>query len=255
VTTNRDLLVRTLRHPAFAAGDIDTGFLERHDLSKLSAPLADAQAVERHAVAAALTGRTQRRAQATVQPAMPSGWRNNPSQLEQTTFDVQDHSITVGYRFDRAGSHVELVEIDGGDQLVVVGRLDADSVVLTVDDVTRRYRVARAAHTTFVDGPDGSTVLVEQERFPIPGSQVPAGSAVAPMPGGVARVNVAVGDHVQAGQDLVVLEAMKMEHTVHAAIEGTVAEVMVTPGTQVESGQVLVVLEETAGPGEQTDDR
>jgi acetyl/propionyl-CoA carboxylase alpha subunit len=255
VTTNRDLLVRTLRHPAFAAGDIDTGFLERHDLSKLSAPLADAQAVERHAVAAALTGRAHRRAQATVQPAMPSGWRNNPSQLEQTTFDVQDHSITVGYRFDRAGSHVELVEIDGGDQLMVVGRLDADSVVLTVDDVTRRYRVARAAHTTFVDGPDGSTVLVEQERFPIPGSQVPAGSAVAPMPGGVARVNVAVGDHVQAGQDLVVLEAMKMEHTVHAAIEGTVAEVMVTPGTQVESGQVLVVLEETAGPGEQTDDR
>ncbi|HWF21591.1 MAG TPA: biotin carboxylase N-terminal domain-containing protein [Acidimicrobiales bacterium] len=255
VTTNRDLLVRTLRHPAFAAGDIDTGFLERHDLSKLSAPLADAQAVERHAVAAALTGRAHRRAQATVQPAMPSGWRNNPSQLEQTTFDVQDHSITVGYRFDRAGSHVELIEIDGGDQLMVVGQLDADSVVLTVDDVTRRYRVARAAHTTFVDGPDGSTVLVEQERFPIPGSQVPAGSAVAPMPGGVARVNVAVGDHVQAGQDLVVLEAMKMEHTVHAAIEGTVAEVMVTPGTQVESGQVLVVLEETAGPGEQTDDR
>jgi propionyl-CoA carboxylase alpha chain len=75
------------------------------------------------------------------------------------------------------------------------------------------------------------------------------------MPGGVARVNVAVGDHVQAGQDLVVLEAMKMEHTVHAAIEGTVAEVMVEPGTQVESGQVLVVLEETGGPEEPTDDR
>jgi acetyl/propionyl-CoA carboxylase alpha subunit len=255
VTTNRDLLVRTLRHPAFAAGDIDTGFLDRHDLQTLSAPLADVHAVERHAVAAALTGRTHRRAQATAQTSVPSGWRNNPSQLEQTAFDVQAHSITVGYRFDRTGRHVDLVEIDGVTRPVAVGRLEADSVVLTVDDVTRRYRVARAEHTTFVDGPDGSTVLVEQERFPIPGSQVPAGSAVAPMPGGVARVNVAVGDHVHAGQDLVVLEAMKMEHTVHAAIEGTVAEVMVAPGTQVESGQVLVVLEETAGPGEPTDER
>ncbi|HXA32950.1 MAG TPA: biotin carboxylase N-terminal domain-containing protein [Acidimicrobiales bacterium] len=255
VTTNRDLLVRTLRHPDFVAGDIDTGFLDRHDLKMLSAPLADVDAVERHAVAAALTGRTHRRARASVQPDMPSGWRNNPSQLDQTTFDVHAHLVTVGYRFDRTGNHVELVEVDGVNLPVVVGALGSDSVVLTVDGVTRRYRVARTAHTTFVDGPDGSTALVEQERFPIPGSQVPAGSAVAPMPGGVARVNVAVGDHVTAGQDLVVLEAMKMEHTVHAAIEGTVAEVMVTAGTQVESGQVLVVLEEAAGPEEQTEDR
>jgi propionyl-CoA carboxylase alpha chain len=138
---------------------------------------------------------------------------------------------------------------------VAVRKLTAASVVLTVDSVTRHYRVDRVKRTAFVDGPDGSTALLEVERFPIPGSQVPAGSAVAPMPGGVARVNVAVGDHVKAGQDLVVLEAMKMEHTVHAAIEGTVAEVMVTPGTQVESGQVLVVLEETAGPEEQAEER
>jgi propionyl-CoA carboxylase alpha chain len=255
VTTNRDLLVRTLRHPDFVAGAIDTGFLERHGLAELSSPLADERAVERHAIAAALTGRTQRRDRATVQPDMPSGWRNNPSQLEQSTFEGPSRTIAIGYRFDRTGAQLELVEVDGTPQPVAVRKLTAASVVLTVDGVTRHYRVDRVERTAFVDGPDGSTALVEVERFPIPGSQVPAGSAVAPMPGGVARVNVAVGDHVKAGQDLVVLEAMKMEHTVHAAIEGTVAEVMVTPGTQVESGQVLVVLEETAGPEEQTEER
>jgi propionyl-CoA carboxylase alpha chain len=255
VTTNRDLLVRTLRHPDFIAGDIDTGFLDRHGLDVLSAPLADEHALRRHAIAAALTGRTQRRAQATVQPDLPSGWRNNPSQLDQTTFDGPSDPITVGYRFDRTGNHVDLVEVDGVSQPVVARHLGADSVLLTLDGVTRHYRVGRAGLTAFVDGPDGSTTLVEQERFPVPGSQIPAGSAVAPMPGGVARVNVAVGDRVKAGQDLVVLEAMKMEHTVHAAMEGTVAEVMVTPGTQVESGQVLVVLEEIAGSDEQVDDR
>jgi acetyl/propionyl-CoA carboxylase alpha subunit len=252
LTTNRDLLVRTLRHPDFVAGAIDTGFLERHGLGQLSAPLADERAVERHAVAAALTGRTQRRDRATVQPDLPSGWRNNPSQLEQSTLDGPSRTIAIGYRFDRTGTEVELVEVDGTPQPVAARKLTAESVVLTVDGVTRQYRVDRVDRTAFVDGPDGSTALVEAERFPIPGSQVPAGSAVAPMPGGVARVNVAVGDHVKAGQDLVVLEAMKMEHTVHAAIEGTVAEVTVTPGTQVESGQVLVVLEETAGPEEST---
>ena len=66
VTTNRDLLVRTLRHEGFAAGDIDTGFLDRHDLDVLAAPLADEGAVGRHAVAAALAGQAERRAAATV---------------------------------------------------------------------------------------------------------------------------------------------------------------------------------------------
>ena len=99
-----------------------------------------------------------------------------------------------------------------------------------------------------MDGPDGSTALVEAERFPIPGSQVPAGSAVAPMPGGVARVNVSVGDHVKAGQDLVVLEAMKMEHSVHAGASGMVMEVDVTEGDQVETGRILVVVEADAAP-------
>ncbi|HEY6622281.1 MAG TPA: biotin carboxylase N-terminal domain-containing protein [Acidimicrobiales bacterium] len=274
VTTNRDLLVRILRHPAFGAGDIDTGFLDRHGLDVLSAPLADAEAVGRHAIAAALTGCSYRRARATVQPDMPPGWRNNASQLQLTTFDHQgptasrptasdptdsgstgSASITVGYRFDRAGGHVDLVEVDGEVQPVLAGNLTADSLLLTVDGVTRHYRVDRDGRSAFVDGPDGSTVLVEQERFPIPGSQIPAGSAIAPMPGGVARVNVVVGEHVKAGQDLVVLEAMKMEHTVHAALEGTVAEVMVTPGTQVESGQVLVVLEEDEGSAEEVAQR
>jgi acyl-CoA carboxylase subunit alpha len=255
VTTNRDLLVRTLRHAAFVAGDLDTGFLDRHGLDALSAPLADAHAVERHAIAAALTGRSHRRSGAIVQASVPSGWRNSPSRLQQTTFDLHSGSITVGYRFDRTGSHVELVEVDGDARPVLARNLTAESVLLTVGGVTRFYRVDQAGHSSFVDGPDGSTVLVEQERFPIPGSQVPAGSAIAPMPGGVARITVAVGDHVKAGHDLVVLEAMKMEHTVHAAAEGTVTEIMVTTGTQVESGQVLVVLEEDEAADEQSEDR
>ncbi|HEX4219050.1 MAG TPA: biotin carboxylase N-terminal domain-containing protein, partial [Acidimicrobiales bacterium] len=193
VTTNRELLVRTLRHPAFVAGAIDTGFLERHGLRELSAPLADERAVKRHAIAAALTGRTLRRAQATVQPHLPSGWRNNPSQLEQSAFEGPYGTIAIGYRFDRTGTQVELVEVDGTTQPLEARNLSAGSVVLTIDGISRRYRVDRVERTAFIDGPDGSTALVEVDQFPIPGSQVPPGSAVAPMPGGVARVNVAVG--------------------------------------------------------------
>jgi biotin carboxyl carrier protein len=63
------------------------------------------------------------------------------------------------------------------------------------------------------------------------------------MPGSVVRVAVAAGDRVEAGQVLVVLEAMKMEHAVAAGGPGTVAEVAVAEGDQVETGRVLVVVE------------
>ena len=66
----------------------------------------------------------------------------------------------------------------------------------------------------------------------------------------MARVNVAVGEHVKAGQDLVVLEAMKMEHAVHAALEGTVTEVMVTPGDTGRSRVRSVVVLEADGSGD-----
>jgi propionyl-CoA carboxylase alpha chain len=79
VRTNRDLLVRVLRSEAWLSGDVDTSFLERHDLAALAAPLADEQAVVLHAAAAALAGAAARRAGASVLAGLPSGWRNLPS--------------------------------------------------------------------------------------------------------------------------------------------------------------------------------
>jgi len=83
-------------------------------------------------------------------------------------------------------------------------------------------------------------------RFPDPSAHAAAGSLLAPMPGAVVRVAAAQGQHVTVGQPLVVLEAMKMEHTVAAPVDGVVAALHVRPGDQVESGQALAVVEETA---------
>ncbi|MGH9080447.1 MAG: biotin/lipoyl-containing protein, partial [Acidimicrobiales bacterium] len=121
---------------------------------------------------------------------------------------------------------------------------------LTTGGVTRRYLVDQAGSVTFVDGPDGSSTVIEQVRFPRPDERVGEGSALAPMPGTVVRVGVAKGDAVRAGQVLVVLEAMKMEHAVHATAAGTVVEVDVSEGDQVETGRVLAVVEpDRAGAG------
>ena len=243
VTTNRDLLVRTLRHEAFAAGATDTGFLDRHGLDALALPLADEGAVGRHAVAAALAGQAARRAEATVLATLPSGWRANEVDRQEVTFDLGPRTLRVAYRMGRRGRAVAEVALDGEVLDVTVDAVGPDAVRLTAGGVTRRYAVQRVGAVTYVDGPDGSSRLVEEDRHPVAAEERTAGSAVAPMPGSVVRVAVAAGDRVEAGQVLVVLEAMKMEHAVHAGAPGTVAEVDVTEGDQVETGRLLVVVE------------
>ena len=250
VTTNRELLVRTLRHPAFVGGDTDTGFLDHHGLDRLAAPLADHPAVQRYALAAALAEQAGRRIAATVQPSVPTGFRNNPAALQEVTYLAGGMPIAVGYRFDRAGRTLDVAEIDGEAVDVEVGPVAPDRVTLSIDGITRHVLVERHGATTYVDGPDGSAVLEEVDRFPLTTDQLAEGSALAPMPGGVVRVHVVVGDTVETGQPLVVLEAMKMEHAVHATTAGTVTEVLVAEGDQVETGRTLVVVEPDAGDGE-----
>ncbi|MDQ4119666.1 MAG: acetyl/propionyl-CoA carboxylase subunit alpha, partial [Actinomycetota bacterium] len=102
---------------------------------------------------------------------------------------------------------------------------------------------------SFVDGPDGSVALAEVPRFADPNAVAHTGSLLAPMPGTVVRVLGEPGRQVEAGQPLVVLEAMKMEHTVAAPGDGVLGEVRVSAGDQVDTGQVLAVVTD---PGEET---
>jgi len=253
ITTNRDLLVRTLRHPEFLAGDTDTGFLERNGVEELATPLADHEAVVRHAVAAALCAQADRRHRAPVQATIPSGFRNNPFGLQHSTYEVGGRTVIVGYRFDRPGLTPGTVEVDGTPLELDAASVTPTTASLTLDGVTRRYRVERVGPTAYVDGSDGSSTLTEHDRFPLAADQVAEGSALAPMPGGVVRVAVAEGDTVARGQVLVVLEAMKMEHAVNASAAGVVTEVDVRVGDQVETGRILVVVDTGSGGGSDTD--
>jgi propionyl-CoA carboxylase alpha chain len=117
--------------------------------------------------------------------------------------------------------------------------------------VRRRLAVALSPdpRTVDVDSALGSSSYVVVPRFTDPADAIAVGSLVAPMPGSVVRVLVEPGAAVTKGDALVVLEAMKMEHTVASPSDGTVGEVRVTAGQQVDAGSVLVVVE-TAESGE-----
>ena len=236
--TNRELLVGVLRHPAFLAGEVDTGFLEREVAGGLALVALGPGLGQRwlNAVAAALAGQAQRRAGATL----PSGWRNNPSQLQRTEFE----GISVGYRLGRDGLQVE---VDGEPRAARLWSCGPELVELETDGVLRRFELHRVGDLHYVDGPLGPSALRELPLLPEPGpaaGPAVAGSLVAPLPGMVRRVAVRQGERVEAGALLVVLEAMKTEHRVTAPRGGVVAEVPVAEGDEVGAGMVLAVVEE-----------
>ncbi|MEU2682930.1 biotin carboxylase N-terminal domain-containing protein [Streptomyces hygroscopicus] len=301
--TNRDLLVRALRHPEFAAARMDTGFLERH-LSELTADaeaeaaadadavadanadgeaeanadanadaaadvaadadaeadvaadaatatatatataavavaVADAdavQAVPLAALAAALADAARR--PATVAGRL-GGWRNVPSQPQLRSYRAEPGGTEyeVRYRLTRDGLLAE------GFPGVRVLSADPGRVALEVAGVRRTFEVTAYGDRRYVDTPRGGHAFTALPRFPDPTARTEPGSLLAPMPGTVVRVaEVAVGDRVEAGQSLLWLEAMKMEHRVTAPTAGVLTALHAAAGRQVEVGALLAVV-------------
>ena len=117
-------------------------------------------------------------------------------------------------------------------------------MTLEADGVRSTYAVAVSSDRVDVDGPGGHVSLTRVPRFVDPADAVASGSLLAPMPGAVIRVAVEQGQEVEAGQPVLVLEAMKMQHTVTAPHAGTVTQIDVQPGAQVAAGEVLAIVEE-----------
>jgi acetyl/propionyl-CoA carboxylase alpha subunit len=237
--TNRELLVNVLRHPAFLDGATDTAFFDTHGLAELSAPLADGATVRLSAIAAALADAAHNRATAEVFASIPSGWRNLASGFQVKSYrDDADNEHRVEYRFTRSGL------VFAEDEPVRLISAMQDKVVLSDGaGVACSFAVARYDQDIHVDSARGPVHLVALPRYPEPGSAVEQGSLVAPMPGNVIRVGAAVGDAVTAGQPLIWLEAMKMEHTITAPTDGVLTQLDVTTGQQVEVGAVLARVE------------
>jgi acetyl/propionyl-CoA carboxylase alpha subunit len=237
ITTNRDLLVGVLEHPEFAAGRIDTHFLDRNPPAELVRKVPDSE-LGWYALAAALAEQCARRQRATVWATTPSGWRNNRSALQTRFYTGENGTVEVGYALGPDGRF----DLDGAPVAVEIGAVTPEYVELIVDGVRRHFDVHEDGEVIWVDSARGNVRLERQPRFPQPETLLAEGSLVAPMPGVVVRVDVTTGDRVDKGQSLVVLEAMKMEHTVTAPTRGTVVEVNVTVGHGVDAEAVLIVI-------------
>lgn len=240
--TNRELLVRSLRHPDFAAARLDTGFYERHLAALTTAP---EEAAVRLAATAAAVVEAARNATARTAGGFArfGAWRNLPSQPQLRGYrsEPDGGAYEITYRPTRDGLAVGTE----GVRVVSAGRTRA---TLETGGVTLHFDVHIRDDRRYVDTATGSYTFTALPRFTDPAERTEPGSLLAPMPGTVVRLadGLAAGSAVEAGQPLIWLEAMKMEHRILAPATGTLTTLHATPGLQVEVGALLAVVTEDA---------
>ncbi|GAA0647151.1 acetyl-CoA carboxylase biotin carboxylase subunit [Streptomyces thermocarboxydovorans] len=228
VQTNAGFLRRLLAHPAVVSGDMDTGLVEREVDSLV---VTDVPEEVYEAAAAVRLDALRPRGEGWTDPfSVPSGWRMG-GRHKPVTFELK---VQDPVSYSPRGE----------------GTVEEDRVTVVLDGITHTFH--RAADWLGRDGDawhvrDHDPVAASLNRAAHAG----ADSLTAPMPGTVTVVKVAVGDQVAAGQSLLVVEAMKMEHVISAPHAGTVTELDVTPGTTVAMDQVLAVIAPDEEPAQE----
>jgi propionyl-CoA carboxylase alpha chain len=234
--TNRELLVTVLADPEYRSGRATTSLLDGYDLAGLGP---DGKACEISALAAAAAMAAANRRAAPVLASVPGGFRNVPSQPQRIAFAGPGGPLEVVYQWTRDGN-IEPAGTSAGQVAVV--SFGPEHASLDVAGVRHRFDITWAGQAIWVHSAFGTVRLNMLDRLPAPVAAAERGSLLAPMPGNVVRVSAAAGDPVTAGQVVLVLEAMKMEHKIAAPTAGVLAELRVGPGAQVNAGDVLAVV-------------
>ncbi len=245
VTTNIGFLRTVLADADVVAGELDTGLVERI-AARLPAPAMPRDV----AIAAALLPRLS--AGTVADPWLePRGWRLGPPAWSSWRALGPD-GTPVEARLRAAGASGDGWEatVDGGEVARVSGARIGHRVRLEIDGDTVTFDAARAGATTWI-GAGGDTWMLTEPGPTAPGLGArPDGelTITSPMPGAVVALRVAPGQRVSEGEAIIVVEAMKMEHTLVAPCDALVSEVLVDVAELVALAQPLVVLEAHADP-------
>ena len=235
VKTNRDFLISCLRNESFINGNTTTDFIER-EKPNVEQVLSENQIFNASA-AIALWIAMGNRASDEVTDFMPSNWTNGRMPYQRIKLMILKNEIEIKYQFKRSG----LFEVMGTN--CKIHAVDESGIDIGVGSHRFFAQVTRVNDQILINMPFGDLDAVIVPRFIEPGNEVPEGGLVAPMPGKVIEVKVKKGDKVKAGDTLIIIEAMKMEHSIKATENGKVAKLMVSLNQQVDNGATLLVLD------------
>lgn len=235
VKTNRDFLVNCLKTKEFLDGDTTSDFIERVKPSrKLEINLSE---IEHASAIAAMWMQQQNRNNSNVAKFMPSGWTNGRLPNQKVTFEFENTEYDFEYKQKRDQKF-----LFSNNKEAFIYSSDEDGIDMIFDGKRHYSRVTVSTNNILVHMPFGDVMLELKPRFKMPGTEVTIGGLIAPMPGKVIDVKVKKGKKVKAGDTLVILEAMKMEHSIKASEDGTVSELLISVNDQVENGALLMVV-------------
>lgn len=236
IKTNRDFLISCLRSKEFLDADTTSDFIDRvnPDRKLKLSPLE----IEHVVSIAALWIQERNRSKTNIASFMSSGWTNGrlPKQNITLVFDKEEYKVL--YKYKRNIGYV----FEWG-KIGVIHSADKYGIDVEFNGKRHYSRITIKDNNILVHMPYGDVNLEIKPRFLMPGSEKPQGSLSAPMPGKVIALNVKKGSKVKAGDVLVILEAMKMEHSIKAAEDGVVSKILISKNDQVENGAPLMIVD------------
>ena len=246
VTTNREFLSLLVAHPQLQAGAVDTGFIDRHRADLVPSPArADDTVLALAALHVTLTEREQAaaRAEASSDPHSPwhhtSNWRLNEQGMGVCELNVDGARTAITLREQPDGY---LLELPHGQQQAQISEFGQGRLVVNLDGRRHRAQITVAGRQLVVTTAGANYPLeMFDPDVAHAGMETAAGRLTSPMPGTVVKVLVATGDSVAQDTPLLVLEAMKMEHTITAPSDGTVTHIYFQEGDLVSSEGLEII--------------
>ena len=235
VVTNRQFLISCLRNESFISGNTTTDFIEREALE--TKKNLSVNEFHQTSTALALWLAQQNRVSDPVTGFMPANWTNGRMPLQRVKLLFMQDEIEVKYKLNKDN----LYEVMGS--ICEIYHCDIAGIDVEIDSHRFYAHVTEAGSEITINMPFGDVNASVLPRFIEPGNDVPEGGLIAPMPGKVIDVKVKKGSKVKAGDTLVIIEAMKMEHAIKATETGKIAKVMIKLNDQVDNGATLLVLE------------
>ena len=236
VVTNRQFLISCLRNESFLNGNTTTDFVEREALE--TKKNLSVNELHQTSTAIALWLAQQNRVSDPVTGFMPANWTNGRMPLQRVKLLFVQDEIEVKYKLNKDN----LYEVMGS--ICKIYHCDSFGIDIQIDSHRFYAHITEACSEIVINMPFGDVNASVLPRFIEPGNDIPEGGLIAPMPGKVIDVKVKKGSKVKAGDTLVIIEAMKMEHSIKATETGKIAKVMIQLNDQVDNGATLLVLEQ-----------
>jgi len=236
VVTNRQFLISCLRNESFLKGNTTTDFIEREALE--TKKNLSVNELHQTSTAIALWLAQQNRVSDPVTGFMPGNWTNGRMPLQRVKLLFVQDEIEVKYKLNKDNFY----EVMGS--ICKIYHCDSFGIDIQIDSHRFYAHITEAGSEIVINMPFGDVNASVLPRFIEPGNDIPEGGLIAPMPGKVIDVKVKKGSKVKAGDTLVIIEAMKMEHSIKATETGKIAKVMIQLNDQVDNGATLLVLEQ-----------